>query len=652
MTDGREVAAAAIWIEGDGSRFLPTLRSLKSAGVERVLVSGASLDAPTRVALVNAGAEEHVARDPQELLRDLFVDVAGHVALVLRPALVAPDAFSRACEVLDTDLRIATVSFPTNAGGIVSVPRPFEESAYAFRGHDEASATELLRRRQPPLEPVPLPHADGSIVVVSGDIGRALANEASSGPGASMWGVAADLSLQARRRGFLNVLDASTYIATPLDLGQASVDLTRDEDRAWIEDRHPFIGDLLAFERDATDSAMRLGLEAVRVAIEGATVLIDGTVLGPVEMGSQVALVRLIGALAGDPGIRRLAVVLPGPVPPYAEEILTHPKIEIVPPDLESVEKRCGRFDIGHRPFQPDGFDVDAWRQCCSRVVVSLLDLIAYQVGAYEPDGAHWVDYREDIRSVTGSADAVAAISADVRRHVEVERLPIDGSRLFVIPLGTEHLTGDEPRRPPAAFLDPALADRPFLLVLGTNYAHKNRDLAVRIRAALDEAGERLLLVLAGAAVSRGSSRVAEARALVGAGDDDVLVLPDVDSEERNWLLAHARLLLYPTSAEGFGFVPFEAARFGTPTVSVSFGSLRELGADGPVAPASWAVDDLAAAALELLRDPAKAQAQVESITAAGDRLTWQRCASAMLEMYRSVLDRPPRSPARMKHDD
>jgi glycosyltransferase involved in cell wall biosynthesis len=172
------------------------------------------------------------------------------------------------------------------------------------------------------------------------------------------------------------------------------------------------------------------------------------------------------------------------------------------------------------------------------------------------------------------------------------------------------------------------------------------------VRAALADAGEQLLLVLAGASVSRGSSRVSEARAFVDTGDDEILVLPDVDSEERNWLLAHARLLLYPTSAEGFGFVPFEAARFGTPTISVSFGPIRELGAAGPDAPRSWSIDELTASALDLLRDPAKAQAQVEAITAAGDLLTWQQCASAMLEMYRSVLDRPPRSPARMEHDD
>ena len=49
-------------------------------------------------------------------------------------------------------------------------------------------------------------------------------------------------------------------------------------------------------------------------------------------------------------------------------------------------------------------------------------------------------------------------------------------------------------------------------------------------------------------------------------------VLSEVEPAERNWLLANAACVLYPTSAEGFGLLPFEAASFGTPCVHVAFG--------------------------------------------------------------------------------
>ena len=77
-------------------------------------------------------------------------------------------------------------------------------------------------------------------------------------------------------------------------------------------------------------------------------------------------------------------------------------------------------------------------------------------------------------------------------------------------------------------------------------------------------------------------------------------MIPDVSSAERNWLLKHAELVLYPTSAEGFGLVPHEAAAFGTPTVMVPFGPLGERLPDLPVAPQDWETKTLADACLQV----------------------------------------------------
>ena len=117
-------------------------------------------------------------------------------------------------------------------------------------------------------------------------------------------------------------------------------------------------------------------------------------------------------------------------------------------------------------------------------------------------------------------------------------------------------------------------------LVLGVNYTHKNRDLAMAAHALVRDAGHDLTLVMAGAAVPHGTTRLAEdalAPQLRGPGGRDLIVLPEVSSAERNWLLRHASLVWYPTSAEGFGLVPFEAATYGTPCVSVGFGPITEL---------------------------------------------------------------------------
>ena len=125
--------------------------------------------------------------------------------------------------------------------------------------------------------------------------------------------------------------------------------------------------------------------------------------------------------------------------------------------------------------------------------------------------------------------------------------------------------------------------------------------------------------------------------------DDDVFSLPDVTDEERNWLLRHASVVLYPTAAEGFGLVPFEAARFGTPTVAVPFGPLREVNNTAPVWSASWDPVDLADAAQALLEDPALARRQVDAVLANGARYTWSRTAEGLVKAYRDLIARPQR---------
>jgi glycosyltransferase involved in cell wall biosynthesis len=223
-----------------------------------------------------------------------------------------------------------------------------------------------------------------------------------------------------------------------------------------------------------------------------------------------------------------------------------------------------------------------------------------------------------------------------------MERLPVEPDRLFVAENGTDHLTGDEAGWMPAELQRRGFLAGEFAAVLGVNYSHKNRDLAVRAFTELRERGIAMSLVCVGALAPQGTSRVHEARA-ASRYDSDVFVIPDVSSEERNWLLRHASVVLYPTSAEGFGLVPYEAARFGTPTVLVPFGPLRETAGSLPVGAANWTPQALADAAEALVRDPALAQQQVSAALEAGTSYTWDRTAANLVRVYRSILARPSR---------
>jgi glycosyltransferase involved in cell wall biosynthesis len=327
------------------------------------------------------------------------------------------------------------------------------------------------------------------------------------------------------------------------------------------------------------------------------------------------------------------------PVSPDVEAALSDPKVDariVAPNDFSSFED----VDVAHRPFQPDAtLDVAAWRASAARTLVTVLDLIAYHVGTYHESPRGWMAYRDVLRRATARVDGIVAPADDVARSIRAERLPVSADRLHVVPLGSDHLTGNETDQMPSELLARGLVTDEFLLVIGADYGHKNRDVAIKAVAELHRRGFRHQLVLVGAAVPYGSSRLAEARAR--SNDSEMIVLPDASRDERNWLLRHSKLVLYPTSAEGFGFVPYEAARFGTPTVLVPVGPLAGMKDALPVTALDWGPSAVADAAERLLVDPSLARAQVSATLVRAEGHTWAATAAQLVEVYRAVLSRP-----------
>ena len=388
---------------------------------------------------------------------------------------------------------------------------------------------------------------------------------------------------------------------------------------------------------------MAIALDSARCKLDGLRILIDGSCLGPTEMGTQVQTLALVEALAKRPDVDVVNVGLPpGGVPHYAQKLLSMPKIRFCMSEGLSFPD-APQVDILHRPFQPDSaIPWERWTMLGKRVVVTVQDLIAYRVGAYHASGESWLNYRRNMLEATSNADGVVAISDDTARSISEERLNVPRDRVFVVKNGSDHIHGDSVVESiPTMLVERDMAAVPFLLVLGATYAHKNRDLAIRVWQALRTRGHGLGLIMAGAAVPRGSSRIEEAMAR-RSGDDMLLVMPDVSSDEKNWLLRHAQMVLYPTSAEGFGLVPFEAARLGTPTVHVNFGPLREL-IDAPEMPRDWTVESLTDYAECVLGDLGARDKLIRTVLQNANDLTWANTAAGLVNSYRTLIGDVPR---------
>ena len=638
----------AVFVPDHAERLVPTVRSLARLGYPVVLGSDRFERLGPLPTLAAACVETWSAAN---LVNDVWNEWHTNV-LAVTDAVLLPDEFlAPALEIIEADTRVATVSFFANDASYLSFPHRNHPVEKPEPGHDATSVTRLLRQMAPPAPAVPIPMAAGAAVLLS-SAALATLRFLRDAPSGAFSAAVADFSCRGRQKGLFDVLDPSTYCARFGDLSVAPrrqalalTGLTLD-DNGWLHDRHPMVNSLVADEQNRHDSSFALAFRTAQAKLLGLRVLVDGSCLGPQEMGTQVATTALIGALALDPEVREVCVALPGPVPPYASAVFSHSKIRAEGLPADGDLGRFGRCDIAHRPFQPNAdFDVARWRAAADRVVITIHDLISFHIGTYSGEVDSWLRYRDLMRQAARHVDGTVVISEDVRRQLAFESLETDARRTFVVPNGTEHLTGGEAARLPDELVRRGLSTAEFILCLGTDYSHKNRELAIGAYVELRRRGWLGTLLLVGPSVPWGSSRADEAAVLVEQklDDNDVVTLPDLPFEERNWLLRHAALVLYPTSAEGFGLIPFEAARFGTPTVYVGFGPLAEFSGRQPVLAEDWSPPALADAAERLLGDPALAARQIEETVLAGTEYTWARSARGLVAAYRSVLSMPGR---------
>lgn len=625
---------AFVCADEDSLRWAATITTLLAAGSAVHILAGRHVDTAQRayrhliVEVSNLTLSEAVGQAMEQHWAGIFVAHS--------PVALPGHAFDRALGILDADIRVATVSFLSNDANYLSFPVRNTPSGMTIDGHNEASITTHLRSVDLVREATPIPVPAGGGVLLATIALRAVGGIDSQCPSPEV--AILDFALRAVRRGFRHVLDASTFVMRPLPKGERPDPLSDPVSRNWLNYRHQYFPRLYDEECDSRTSPLANALTVSAAAVRGLKILIDGSCLGPYEMGTQVQTLSLVSSLCARDDVREVIVALNDQAgPDYARQVLSDPKVRICQsaaltfPDAPYV-------DIIHRPFQPDEpIPWHRWKHLARRIVVTVQDLIAYDNGDYHREADSWIAYREAIWQGVGRSDGLVVISEDVATAVRQAQLPYSEERLFVAEMGTDHPLAERyGEKLPIEILETGREATDFILVLGASYAHKNRDLAIRVWHELRARGHNIALVLAGVVVPTGSSRNDEA--LASSKGEWPITLADVTSAERNWLMRHASVVLYPTSAEGFGLVPFEAATFGTPTVFVGFGPLADLLGSAPLAAAEWEPSVLADAIGRLLSDPDLGRAQVEAVLKIGERFTWETTADKLVAVYMRLL--------------
>jgi glycosyltransferase involved in cell wall biosynthesis len=246
-------------------------------------------------------------------------------------------------------------------------------------------------------------------------------------------------------------------------------------------------------------------------------------------------------------------------------------------------------------------------------------------------------DYPGLVASHARRADAIVVASAHVGRLVRA-RLGVDARRIAVCPLGVPEWR--EPER-----VTPGNPDGSYLLFIGTLNARKN------VQGLLEAYGKLVTLrpdtpplVLVGRSTDAAAAWLEAIRRPPLAGRVDYRGY--VAADEREQLLAGARLLVLPSFDEGFGLPLLEAMSLGVPAVVSDRGALPEVagGAARLVDPED--TDGLRQAMQDVIEDPVMARTLGERGKARSALFTWARTAALTREAYEQALENRQRKVA------
>lgn len=223
--------------------------------------------------------------------------------------------------------------------------------------------------------------------------------------------------------------------------------------------------------------------------------------------------------------------------------------------------------------------------------------------------------------SVIADSEATAV---DLSRYAKRKGDSID---IVYPPLLPQFITASENRAGASAG-----GASPFIFHLGNNAFYKNRLGVLEVFARVREKCQ-VNLVLAGPSLdSSMQKRISE----LGISES-VEVRENPSDEQIQKLYCSARLLLFPSHYEGFGWPPLEAMACGCPVVAGSGGSLAEVVGDGGIVLDSHDLTGLANACCRVLQEPELASKLAQRGRARCLDFSVSRFRQGLAKVYRSA---------------
>lgn len=228
-------------------------------------------------------------------------------------------------------------------------------------------------------------------------------------------------------------------------------------------------------------------------------------------------------------------------------------------------------------------------------------------------------------KRLVSSVDAIICVSESCRQDL-MRFYNVDPAKTCVIHHGLTRL----PRSPEAAAQLKSRLRREYILFVGMRPGFKNFQGLLQAFHDSGLSDSLDLLVLGGAALTAD-----EKAAITRLGlDGCVIRLPKVSDEVLAEAYAGARVFVYPSFSEGFGFPPLEAMSLDCPVLTCRTSAMPEVCQDAPF---YFDPRDPGAFARELLRAASDEEARRESIARGREviaRYSWDKCGRETLAVY------------------
>jgi glycosyltransferase involved in cell wall biosynthesis len=248
----------------------------------------------------------------------------------------------------------------------------------------------------------------------------------------------------------------------------------------------------------------------------------------------------------------------------------------------------------------------------------------------------HWLQH---YRKQATEASHIIAVSEFTKSDL-INYLGVPENKISVIYSGVNEIFKPLPEPEIREFQRKNNLEFPFILYLGTIEPRKNIEAIIRAFTIIKERSEfrSMRLVLAGQPgwLHKNVARAAKQSPF----RDQIIFRAQIENRDRVFLYNAARVFVFPSFFEGFGFPPLEAQASGTPVIASDRTSLPEILNNSAYLINPWRVDELAVKLTTLLSSPTEQKRlRVEGIKNAR-RFEWQKTAQATL----SILDHVKKS--------